>query len=392
MGTGIHSSLYYSDHHFSIIMYLMENGTSPASDAPAIANFALLMAKGSALKYVDILNDLYTENGLHVPDFSKYLPQSEQEQTDITCFEENGSFMAELDECQSTGLLATAFTKTYCEIYPQEARDFKDWFDINKGYGSSAYNSRCEESSTPISSCRKSLPKDRKSKLLDRNSNLLFDFTVESIPEQVLDKAINQAEDLNETTGFPKLDFSSSDSDDDEGYGSSAYNSRCEESSTPISSCGHSLTKDLKSKRLDRNSNLLFDLTVETIPDQVLDNAINQAEVLNETIGFPKLDFSSSYSDGDESYGSSAYNSRCKESSTPISSCRKSLPKDLISKLLDCNSNLLFDLTVESIPDLVLDSAIRQAEVLNEATDFLNWISVHQIAGVTKAMAPRLIT
>ena len=193
-------------------MYLLENTTSPAtSAAPALANFALLMAEGSAIKYVEILNDLYVDNGLHAPDFTKYLPQSE-----VTYFEEDASFMEELDEYQNTGSLTTAFTKNYYELCPQEARDFEDWFDIDEGFVED--NSGCvESSSTPRMSQRKSIPKDLKSKLLIRNSNLLFNLTAESVPDQVLDNAIHQAEDLNETIDFPRLclDLSASDSDED---------------------------------------------------------------------------------------------------------------------------------------------------------------------------------
>lgn len=196
-------------------MYHLDSSTSPATAAPALANFALLMADGSALKYVEILNDLYMDNGLSVPDFSRYLPQSEQDQTDVTSCEEDISFMAELDENHNTGFVTTSFTKAHYEICHKEAGDLEDWFDIDEGICD--VNVCCMESSTPILTHRKSLPSDLKSKLLDRNFNLLFNLTVKSIPDQVLDNAIQQAEDLNETVGYPKLciDFSSPDKDDD---------------------------------------------------------------------------------------------------------------------------------------------------------------------------------
>ena len=49
--------------------------STAATAAPALANFAMIMAKNNATEYVKILNDLYKDNGLQAPDFTKYLPQ-----------------------------------------------------------------------------------------------------------------------------------------------------------------------------------------------------------------------------------------------------------------------------------------------------------------------------
>ena len=43
--------------------------------APALANAALLSAKGSPTTYVTMLNELYVSNDLPLPDFSTYLTQ-----------------------------------------------------------------------------------------------------------------------------------------------------------------------------------------------------------------------------------------------------------------------------------------------------------------------------
>ena len=48
--------------------------SSGATAAPALANFAMIKAKGNATKYVNILNNLYKANGLQAPDFTEYLP------------------------------------------------------------------------------------------------------------------------------------------------------------------------------------------------------------------------------------------------------------------------------------------------------------------------------
>ena len=47
--------------------------SSAATAAPALANFAMIMANNNAHEYVKILIELYKDNGLLAPDFSKYL-------------------------------------------------------------------------------------------------------------------------------------------------------------------------------------------------------------------------------------------------------------------------------------------------------------------------------
>ena len=66
-----------------------------SSSAPALANFALLVADGDANKYVEVLSELYHDNGLMVPDFGRYLEDSEIPSA-YRPFEEDVSFMNEL--------------------------------------------------------------------------------------------------------------------------------------------------------------------------------------------------------------------------------------------------------------------------------------------------------
>ena len=47
--------------------------STAATAAPALANFAMIMANNKAHEYVKILKELYKDNGLQAPDFSKYL-------------------------------------------------------------------------------------------------------------------------------------------------------------------------------------------------------------------------------------------------------------------------------------------------------------------------------
>ena len=48
--------------------------SSGATAAPALANFAMIKAKGNATEYVNILIKLYQANGPQAPDFTEYLP------------------------------------------------------------------------------------------------------------------------------------------------------------------------------------------------------------------------------------------------------------------------------------------------------------------------------
>ena len=47
--------------------------STAATHAPALANFAMIMANNNPREYVKILKELYKDNGLQAPDFSKYL-------------------------------------------------------------------------------------------------------------------------------------------------------------------------------------------------------------------------------------------------------------------------------------------------------------------------------
>ena len=47
--------------------------STAASYAPALANFAMIKANYNPRRYVKILKELYKDNGLQAPDFSKYL-------------------------------------------------------------------------------------------------------------------------------------------------------------------------------------------------------------------------------------------------------------------------------------------------------------------------------
>ena len=55
--------------------WMQQSPPVPSATAPALANFALLMANGNTIKYVQILNDLYMDNGLEAPDFTRFLNQ-----------------------------------------------------------------------------------------------------------------------------------------------------------------------------------------------------------------------------------------------------------------------------------------------------------------------------
>ena len=56
-------------------LWIQQSLPLPTATAPALANFALLMANGNPIKYVEILNDLYMDNGLEAPDFTRFLNQ-----------------------------------------------------------------------------------------------------------------------------------------------------------------------------------------------------------------------------------------------------------------------------------------------------------------------------
>ena len=53
---------------------IQHKSSTAATATPALANFAMIMAKDIATEYVKILNDLYKDNGLQGPDFTSYLP------------------------------------------------------------------------------------------------------------------------------------------------------------------------------------------------------------------------------------------------------------------------------------------------------------------------------
>ena len=185
------------------------------SSAPALANFALLLAKGDANKYAQLIETLYQDNGLSPPHFSRYLEQPILEFM-VDPFEDDISFMTELDEYQQHEYSQTAFTEEYYALCPLDTKDFEDWFDSDSsgesllndtsysedslgedGYDGPLHNIReiehisCLSTSSPMPDLR------RRFSLL-RHSNLLFDLTIDSVPEEVIDNVIQQAEKLNQ--------------------------------------------------------------------------------------------------------------------------------------------------------------------------------------------------
>ena len=94
----------YPDEHFEISL-----------SAPALANYALLLADGDATKYVQVLGELYRDNGLEVPDFSRYNEDLEIS-SNVKSFEDDFSFMKELEEYHQHNNPQTAFTEEYYAI------------------------------------------------------------------------------------------------------------------------------------------------------------------------------------------------------------------------------------------------------------------------------------
>ena len=98
--------------------------------AQALVNFALLLAKGDANKYTQVIEDLYLDNGLKPPDFSRYLEQSKLEVT-VEPFENDISFMTELERYQQNGYPQTAFNEEYYALCTHDTTEFEDWFDYD---------------------------------------------------------------------------------------------------------------------------------------------------------------------------------------------------------------------------------------------------------------------
>ena len=122
-----------------------------SSAAPALANFALLLAEGDANKYVQVISELYRDNGIAVPDFSRYHKDPEM----IDNFEDDNSFMEELEDYHQNRYSQTAFTEEYYALCSVEMRDTEDWFDLDDSDitfldDSMAVNIPCEDSSTSI--------------------------------------------------------------------------------------------------------------------------------------------------------------------------------------------------------------------------------------------------
>ena len=108
----------FDDHHLS------------CSTARALVNLALLLAKGDANKYTQVIEGLYLDNGLRPPDFSRYIEQQKLEVT-LEPFEDDISFMTELDGYLQNEYPQTAFTNEYYALYPHDIREFEDWFDYD---------------------------------------------------------------------------------------------------------------------------------------------------------------------------------------------------------------------------------------------------------------------
>ena len=106
------------------------NSPLSCSTARALVNFALLLAKGDANKYTQVIEDLYLDNGLKPPDFSRYLEQSKLEVT-VEPFENDISFMTELERYQHNGYPQTAFNEEYYALCTHDTIEFEDWFDYD---------------------------------------------------------------------------------------------------------------------------------------------------------------------------------------------------------------------------------------------------------------------
>ena len=208
--------------HLAVTTSEAPHSVPPSSAALALANFALLVAEGSSVRYVEVLNNLYMDNGLKIPDFSRYVPlQPEQEELSFTTAEEDVSSMADLDEYCNTGSQKTAFTEDYNALFSLETRNLEDWFDnecdvLDEPEIYNQDNSCDMKSSTPMLCHQNRFSSDMRSTLLGRHNNLLFDLTVDNFPDQLLDHAIHQAETLNETGWFPRLNFDVTSSDNDD--------------------------------------------------------------------------------------------------------------------------------------------------------------------------------
>ena len=55
-----------------LLVEIIKNIKTAATDAPALANFPVIMANDNPRVYVKILKELYKDNGLQAPDFSKF--------------------------------------------------------------------------------------------------------------------------------------------------------------------------------------------------------------------------------------------------------------------------------------------------------------------------------
>ena len=90
----------------------------------------------------------------------------------------------------------------------------------------------------------------RRSSLL-RHNNLLFDLTIDSVPEDLIDTVIQQAENLNKST------------------------------TNKIHPTPPSQDRLKRRNSILSHNNLLFDLTIDSVPEDLIDNVIQQAELLN---------------------------------------------------------------------------------------------------------------
>ena len=101
------------------------NNPLSCSTARALVNYALLLAKGDANKYSQVIEDLFLDNDLSPPEFSGYLEQSKFEVT-FEPFENDVSFMAELERYQQNEYPQTAFTEEYFAFCTHNTIEFED--------------------------------------------------------------------------------------------------------------------------------------------------------------------------------------------------------------------------------------------------------------------------
>ena len=293
-----------------------------SSSAPALANFALLLAEGNANKYVQVISELYQDNGLMVPDFSRCLEDPENF-FNVESFEDDISFMAELEEYHQHKYPLTVFTEEYYALCSIGTADMEDWFDLDESHVIFLEDTEItddipvEIASTPMRSCNTFTDTRRRWSLL-RHSNLLFDMTIESVPGEVIDTVIQQAEDLN-----------------------------------MINLTMNNVSDEPKDTSNQFSMELLFDLTIESLSEEPKDTSDQHAEglLLYLTI--------------DSALEQSIYTADRYAEEHLFDLTNDSASEESIDTPDQLNEELLFDLTIGSVSEWSIDSVDQTEEDLN---------------------------